>query len=183
MTLSPAGVVSVEGAKSIITYNKITGNNCNDPAWGPDYLTQFQGFGIILSSSAPGTKVSQNDLSKNDVGIGAIGGSGCCKIHDNILKDNRFFGIVIQDGKHTSSQDKISGGNVGVAAVSFGEKTVATLVNDKITGATTPTQELSCCGGTAEIVTVPPGGFKVSNSQFNVKSSQVENLMEQILRR
>ena len=37
-----------------------------------------------------------------------------------------------------------------------------------ITG-TTP-QELSCCRLTAKIVTVPPGGFKVSRSQFNMKS-------------
>jgi hypothetical protein len=94
-----------------------------------------------------------------------------------------WIGMVIQSGKQTSSQDKISSGNVGVAAVSFGDKTVATLVNDKITGATIPTQELSCCGGTAEIVTVPPGGFKVSKSQLIVKSSQVEKLLEQKLRR
>ena len=84
----------------------------------------------------------------------------------------------MNDGKQTSSQDKISGGNVGVLSATFSENTVVTLVNDKITGATTPTQELSCCGVTAKIVTVPPGGFKVSQSQLNIKSSQVHKLLE-----
>ena len=29
------------------------------------------------------------------------------KISDNVLKNNRFFGITIQDGKYTSKEDKI----------------------------------------------------------------------------
>jgi len=113
------------------------------------------------------------------VGISVAENSKCCDVHDNKLKDNRFFGLTLVDGEHTSSQDKISGGSIGIAAISFGVRTVATLVNDKIIGATTPTQELSCCGGTAEIVTVPPGGFKVCQSQVNIKSSQAHKLLEQ----
>ena len=82
-------------------------------------------------------------MSNNDAGIGVGGNSGCCKIDHNVLKDHRFFGITIFDGDHTSSRDKISGGDVGVAAIATSANTIATLVNDKITGTTTPTQELS----------------------------------------
>jgi len=36
---------------------------------------------------------------------------------------------------------------------------------------TTPKQELSYCGVTAKTITVPLDGFKVSQSQVNIKSS------------
>lgn len=170
--------IGLVSAKGTIDHNKISGNICNNPDCGPDFFTQIQGSGINAFDVAVGTIISNNELVNNDLGISVGENSKCCKVHDNKLKNNRFYGITFVDGEYTSSQDKISGGNVGVAAISFGVKTVATIVNDKITGATTPTQELSCCGGTAEIVTVPPGGFKVSQSQVNIKSSQAHKLLE-----
>lgn len=156
ITLSPAGVVSADGAKSIIAQNKITGNICSLSSCGPDYVNQFQGFGIIVDSSADGTIVSQNEASNNDIGIGTIEGSGCCKINNNILNNNQFFGLVVQDGKQTSSLDKISGGRVGVAAVSFEAGAVAKLVNDKIKNTEIPFQEIACDDLTAKIIVIPP---------------------------
>jgi hypothetical protein len=156
ITLSPAGVVSADGAKSIITHNEITGNICSLSSCGQDYVNEFQGFGIIVDSSADATIVSQNETLNNDVGIGTIEGSGCCKIANNIMKDNQFFGLVVQDGKQTSSLDKISGGRVGVAAVSFEADTVAKLVNDKIKNTEIPFQEIACDDLTAKIIVIPP---------------------------
>jgi hypothetical protein len=63
-------------------------------------------------------------------------------------------------------------------AIAITAYTIATLVNSKITGTSIPTQELSCCGVTSKIITVPPGGFKVSQSLYDVKSSQINKLME-----
>lgn len=84
--------------------------------------------------------------------------SGCTReamlVSHNTLEDNRFFGMVLVDGDHTSSHDKISGGNVGVAVVAISVDTVGTLLHDKIAGAQTPVQELSCCGVTAEAVVI-----------------------------
>lgn len=59
--------------------------------------------------------------------------------------------------------------NVGVAAAAATANTVATLLHDTIVGTTTPTQELSCCGFTAKIVTIPPNSFPIAVS----KSSQI----------
>ena len=153
--LSPAGVVSVDGAKSIITQNKITGNICSLSLCGPDYVNEFQGFGILLDSSAPGTIVSHNQVLNNDAGIGVVEGSGCCKIANNVLDNNQFFGIVIQDSKQTSSTDKISGGRVGVAAISLETDTVTKLVNDKIKNTEIPLQEIECDDATAKIIVIP----------------------------
>jgi hypothetical protein len=60
--------------------------------------------------------------------------------------------------------------NVGVAAAAATANTVASLlVHDTIVGTTTPTQELSCCGFTAKIATIPPNSFPIAVS----KSSQI----------
>jgi len=98
--------------------------------------------------------ISYNDVSSNDGGIAVAGNSGCCKIDHNVLTNNRFVGVVVQDGEHTISNTKISGGNVGVAAIAFSVDTVATLDRVIIVGTITPTQELSV-GATAEVVSAP----------------------------
>jgi Right handed beta helix region len=148
------GITEFSGAKVNIHHNKIRQNLCDNPSCGPDFLTQLQGFGIFVESAAPGSVISYNDISNNDAGIGVFGNSNCCEIDHNLLKGNRFFGIVIGDGEHTISNIKISGGNVGVLAVAFSVDTVATLERVIIAGTTTPTQELPV-GANAEVVFAP----------------------------
>ena len=172
------GILFGQGVRAAIDHNKISGNICGHPACGPDFFNQIQSAAILALQAIPDSTIFQNEVTNNDVGIGVFSDDRCCKISQNKLEDNQFFGMSFLDGVYTSLQDKISGGNIGVAAIGISTNTKVTLVNDKITSTTAPTQELSCCGGTAEIVTVPPGGFKVSVSQANVKSSQVHDLME-----
>ena len=148
------GITEFSGAKVNIHHNKISRNLCDNPACGPDFLTQLQGFGILVDSAAAGSVISYNDISDNDVGVAISLNSGCCKVDHNILKDNRFFGLVVIDGEHTISTTKISGGNVGVLAAAFSVDTVAMLDRVTIVGTTTLTQELSV-GATAEVVFAP----------------------------
>jgi len=148
------GLVAGFGAKGVFDHNKVSRNLCDNPDCGPDFLTQFQAFGIVADSAAVGSVISYNDVSDNDAGIAVAGNSGCCEVDRNILKNNRFFGIAIVDGEHTISNTKISGGNVGVLAAAFSVDTVATLNRVIITGTTTPTQELSV-GATADVVFAP----------------------------
>lgn len=174
----PNAISFVGGSKANIQHNKISNNLCNDPDCGPDAFDDFQTFGIDAFDPGSGSIISNNDFSNNDVAISVVGNSECCKVHHNNIKDSHSFGVIVVDGSQIISQTKISGGNVGIAAIAFSANTVATLVNDKITGTTNPTQELSCCGVTAKIVTVPPGGFKVSQSQVDIKSSQAHKILE-----
>ena len=147
--------IFVLGAKGKITHNEVSGNICNLPdICGSDFFNQFQGYGIIVDS-APGSRVSNNYVSNNDVGIGVFGTSVCCKIDYNKLTDNRFFGIIVSDGEHTISNTKIFRGNVGVAAIASNADTVATLDHVKIIGATIPVQEIPSGGFTAEVVILP----------------------------
>jgi nitrous oxidase accessory protein NosD len=150
-----SGIIFDFGTKGTITYNKISGNLCPSvPECGSDYLNQFQAFGITAFDAATDSTISYNDLFNNEVGLLVGGNSDCCKVDHNKLTDNHFFGIVIQDGEHTISNTKISGGNVGVLAAAFSVDTVATLDRVIIKGTTTPTQELSV-GATAEVVFAP----------------------------
>jgi parallel beta-helix repeat protein len=134
----------------------------------PDFVNQLQSYAIVTFDAGAGTIIAHNKISNNDGGIFLIGSSGCCKVERNKLTDNQFFGIVIQDGEHTISYSKISGGNVGVLAAAIFADTIATLDHVKIEDATTPIQELECCGFIAEVVTIPPNSFQ--SSQF--KSTQ-----------
>ena len=150
------GILFVLGATGTITHNEVSENICNIPdICGTDYFTQFQAFGIVADSAGADSVISKNYISNNDAGIGVVRESGCCIIDYNKLTDNRFFGILIQDGEHTISDTKIYGGNVGVAAVAITANTIVTLDHVKIVGATTPVQELPSGGFTAEVVSLP----------------------------
>ena len=74
---------------------------------------------------------------------------------NNVLDNNQFFGLVIQDTKKTSSTDKISGRRVGVAAISLETDTVANLVIDKIKNTEILLQEIECDDATAKIIVIP----------------------------
>ncbi|HEX6293670.1 MAG TPA: right-handed parallel beta-helix repeat-containing protein [Nitrososphaeraceae archaeon] len=99
---------------------------------------------------------SNNYPSNNDVGISVTGKSGCCIIDRNKLTDNRFFGVVISDGKHTISNTKIFGGKVGAAEVAFSANTIATLDHVKIIDAEIPIQALSTGNLTTAVNIVSP---------------------------
>jgi len=144
----------------------------------PDYFNQFQGFGITAFDAASGSVISHNDVFNNEVGILVGGNSECCKVDRNKLTDNHFFGIVIQDGNHTVSYTKISGGNVGVAAVAVFADATATLDHVKFTGAITPVQELECCGFTAKIITIPPNSFETAQVKSAQQSEEVQEFVK-----
>ena len=149
------GIFGAIGPKVVIVDNKISGNICNNPECGPDFFTQVQGSGIFLVNVNQDSIIAGNTVTNNDLGIALAENSGCCKIENNKLSDNRFFGITIIDGENTISNTKIFGGNVGVAAIAFSANTIATLDHVKIVGATIPVQEFPSGGFTAEAVILP----------------------------
>jgi parallel beta-helix repeat protein len=150
-----AGIFVGIGPKVVIVDNKISGNICKTPECVPDLSPQFPHSGIFLLDVNQDSIIAGNKVTNNDVGIAVAGNSGCCKIENNKLSDNRFFGVIVVDGEHTISNTKMFGGNVGVAAIAFSANTIATLDNVKIVGATIPVQEFPSGGFTAEVVILP----------------------------
>ena len=128
------GVVVV-GSQAAIVHNAISGNECNHPDCGPDPINDTQSCGILLLPAAAGTTVSGNTISANDVGVYNTGTSS---ISGNTLTNNRFEGIALDEGNATVSLNTISGGNIGVAALSFTGNTgdsKGTLTCNHVTGA------------------------------------------------
>lgn len=166
------GVVFSFGAQGIIKNNKISGNICDHPDCGDDFENQAQGTAIFAVAAASGSSISNNVISHNDLGIALALSSGCCEVDRNILKNNRFFGIAVIDSSHTISNTKISGGNVGVLAVAFSVKTVATLDRVLITGVATPTQELSV-GATAKVVILPRSGHTMQSTTSSLTDNPI----------
>jgi parallel beta-helix repeat protein len=153
--LGQSGIQVVAGAKARVKGNTISSNVCIDPRvpslCGRDPINQAQSTGIFVLSGEPGTEISQNRVSDNDVGV-YLGvylepSPNCCTISENILQNNRFFGIVIQDGDGTTSHNTIRGGEVGIGVVADLVDTVGVLRGDEISGTSVqPIQEIECCG-------------------------------------
>ncbi len=93
-----------------IADDNIAGNICGGPFCGPDPIEQAQGPGIAIESAFPGTTVTDDRITSNDVGVYQVASPDCCEIADNVLTNNRFFGIVIQDGDGTRAVTRSAAG-------------------------------------------------------------------------
>jgi parallel beta-helix repeat protein len=159
--LAITGIIVGTNATGTITNNEVSGNICDIPdICGPDWFNQFQAFGIVADTAGEGTVIANNYLTNNDAGISVFAASGCCIVDYNKLKDNRFFGIVIEDSEHTVSNTKIFGGKVGAAAAATFGNTTATLDKVKIVGAEIPIQALSSGNLTAAVNVLSPSFFQ-----------------------
>lgn len=151
--VSTYGIDMALGAVATVSDNEISGNVCAsaDTSCGTDFFTEFQIAGII--GGGPGVVISRNLLFGNQVGIYA---GETAEIGDNILVDNSYFGIALQDGDFTVSNDQISGGFGGIAVIASFVDTQAVLDNVQITGTSGPAvQEFECCGFTATTIGGP----------------------------
>jgi parallel beta-helix repeat protein len=140
-------------ATAQVTGNTVSGGVCTGPGCGPDPISEFQAAGILIESSVPGSTVTDNDVSGSDIGVYDIFSPDCCKISGNTLTGNRYFGIVIQDGNGTTSDNTITGGETGIGVVADAVDTVGVLRGDHISGTTVaPVREIQCCGLTATAI-------------------------------
>jgi parallel beta-helix repeat protein len=147
------GVDVFLNAVAQVTGNTISGGVCTFPGCGPDPINQFQAMGVLIDSTDPDSTIADNHISGSDVGVYQYGSPNCCRISQNVLTNNRFFGIVIQDGDGTTSSNTISGGQIGIGVVAGGADTVGVLNSDRISGTTVaPVREIECCGFTATAI-------------------------------
>ena len=160
-TVGIIGILFVFDTLGIITNNEVSENICEIPnTCGPDWFNQIQAFGIVADSAGEGSVIANNYVTNNDAGISVAVKSGCCIVDQNTLKDNRFFGIVIEDSEQIVSNTKIFGGKVGAAAAATFGNTTATLDHVKIIGAETPIQALSSGNLTAAVNVLSPSFFQ-----------------------
>jgi hypothetical protein len=150
------GVEFGNGAVVRVLRNVIRGNRCTSPSFGcgPDPMSQFQasGVGNGPGDQAAGSEIAYNVLSENEIGVYLVFATGCCSVHDNLIRNSTLFGIAIQDGTNMVSNDVIVGGPVGVAAIADAVDTVAILDHVTIRGTSVArTKTIQCCGYRAAI--------------------------------
>ena len=147
------GIYIFLNAVARVTGNTVSGGVCTIPGCGPDPIFEFQAMGVLIDSTPEGSTIADNHVAGSDVGIYQVFSPNCCRITKNTLTDNRFFGVVIQDGDGTASDNRISGGQVGIGVVADFVDTVGVLRGDHITGSTVaPVREIQCCGFTATAI-------------------------------
>lgn len=153
---SPFNFVAQSGMELVgfidahIKDNTVRDNACTFPFCGSDPITQVQSSGIEVESAA---EVVNNQVSENDIGIYQLFAFSPATISDNHVENNRYFGIVIQDGDGSTNGNTITGGQVGIGVVADAVNTTGTLGNDAIRGTSIlPIQTLDCCGFTATAI-------------------------------
>ena len=147
--VATTGIEFALGATGNVSYNVVSGNACGSPdlGCGPDFFTQLQSAGVY--AEGPETVISHNLLYDNQVGIYVF---DAAEISGNLLLNNHYFGMALQDGSFTAQNDRIRGGVGGVAVIASAVDTVAALQNVRITATSgPPVQKFECCGFTATI--------------------------------
>jgi parallel beta-helix repeat protein len=136
--LAQNGIQVSSGAIATVTGNTVSGNECNvTDVCGPDPLANTQSIGILLAGAGAGTTVMGNPVSANDIGIYNLA-DGATTLSGNTLMNNRFEGIVLDEGNAAIDSNTIDPGNVGILVVSFFNNTVdstGTLTCNQISGA------------------------------------------------
>jgi hypothetical protein len=147
-----------DGAEAVVRDNVIRDNVCGGPYCGSDPINDVQSTGVLVLPGRPGSQIVDNVLGGNDVGIYQVGSPDCCLVAHNRLVDNRWFGIVVQDGDGSTEANSITGGEIGIGVVADAVDTVAYLRGDRIRGTSlAAVREIECCGFDATAV-VRPGG-------------------------
>jgi parallel beta-helix repeat protein len=150
LAAEPYGIYVLLNAVAQVTGNTIAGGVCTVPGCGPDPINQFQAVGIFVGPGGAGTRLSYNHISGSEVGIFQWISPNCCQITQNTLENNRYFGIVIQDGDGTTNENTILGGQIGIGVVADSATTTGVLRGDHISGTSVvAVQEIDCCGFTA----------------------------------
>ena len=147
------GIEIDDGALARVSQNTIDNNVCGGDGCGADPINEVQGMGILVLAARAGTRIADNHLAGNDVGVYQLFSPDCCAVSDNNLRDNRYFGIVIQDGDGNTSGNTITGGQTGIGVVADALDTTGVLRGDHISGTSVaPVREIECCGFNATAI-------------------------------
>jgi hypothetical protein len=120
------GIQVSNGALATITKTTIGGNECEVASvCGPNDLTQTQSAGVLFYGAAKGTLLTDSTIENNDMGLYDASSSPTLSPNaqigatDNIFKNNRYEGIVFDQGRAKIAGNKITDGNVGIMFLQY----------------------------------------------------------------
>ncbi|MFI4990772.1 MAG: right-handed parallel beta-helix repeat-containing protein [Solirubrobacterales bacterium] len=123
--------VSGEGVATIKT-SQISGNECDNPACGPEGFSQTQSTGLLFYGAAPGSTVTSSTISGNDIGAYYASEAAAqptapeLVLSKDVLSGNRYEGVALDQGDASLRSDTISGpGEIGVEIYQYEGQTLS----------------------------------------------------------
>jgi hypothetical protein len=119
------GIQVSNGALATITKATVSGNECDASSCGPNGLTQYQSTGVLLYGAAKGTLVTDSLIENNDIGTyyastnPTLSPNAQAGFTDNVLKNNRYEGMVFDQGRAKAAGNRITDGNIGIQFLQY----------------------------------------------------------------
>jgi hypothetical protein len=124
------------GASGRVLNSTISGNECDHPTCGPDYVTEDASFGVLVFDPGATVLVRGNTISGNDGGVfscgisclgyASIGQPHFVSVKHNTITNNRFYGIAFDQGPSLAGMNVISGGNQGIVVAATSKESAPT---------------------------------------------------------
>lgn len=134
------GIQVSNGAYAVITRTTIEGNECNNATCGANALSDYQATGVLFYGAKKGSTVTQSTIIDNDIGVyyaseqPTLPSTTEVWVTADQLQNNRYEGVVLDQGRAVVDQSKILGGNVGVMVLQYDGQAYGS--NDRVTATT-----------------------------------------------
>lgn len=122
------GVEIDPGVLYKITSSTISGNECEAPSCS---LNGTQGAGILSFGAAPKSSVTNSTIKENDFGAYYVSEAASqpataeVTFSKDTFSNNRYEGVLLDQGKAALKTDTITGGVVGIELYQYEEQTLA----------------------------------------------------------
>jgi hypothetical protein len=121
------GIQISNGALGTIVASTITGNECDDTAGncGPGILTGTPAVGVLFYGPASGSSVTGSTIDENDAGVynaedtPTAPRAPVVSISGDTLVNDRYEGILLDQGWASMTADSINGGEAGIAVLQY----------------------------------------------------------------
>lgn len=119
------GIQVSNGAFATIVKSVISGNECNNATCGANALTDYQSAGLLFYGAKKGSYVTQSTIENNDIGLyyasekPTLPTKGELDVTFSTFDNNRYEGVLFDQGRASLARDRILAGDVGVMFIQY----------------------------------------------------------------
>jgi len=119
------GIQISNGGYATISHTTVSGNECNNSTCGANALTDYQATGVLFYGAKKGSSIVSSTLTHNDIGAyfystrATLSSSAEDSLKFSTVLNNRYEGVVLDQGRHLLASDRIQGGKVGLMALQY----------------------------------------------------------------
>lgn len=119
------GIQVSNGAFATIVKTRVSGNECDNATCGANAQTDYQASGLLFYGAKKGSSVTQSTIQNNDIGLYYASEQPTLPTHGELdvtfttFDDNRYEGVLFDQGRAALARDLITAGNVGVMFLQY----------------------------------------------------------------